>query len=274
MTIVADTSVVVKWFVQEDGHVDALRLLENPEHRICPDLALVETANALRRKLRMNEITANQMSQAITRLPDYFTEIAPSKSLLSHACSLAALLDHSVYDCMFLALALQRDNAAVVTADMKFVTKCVERGFAEKVGLVSNKPIRFVISDEKARELVGLVEKFQVTLKFVESSLRGMNVASGGSLSLGDIGPAYDSPLYQKLIKAVSSLTPEEARIVVAISWFGRGHDFGNFEDQYGKAPIVADKPAENAVYIAGILQHFELGLEQLRITNPQLFIE
>lgn len=133
MTIVVDTSVIVKWFVAEAGHEDAVRLLQVGESRVCPDIALVETANALRRKLRMNEVSTEQMYDAIRRLPVYLKNVIPSAGLLEDACELAAKLDHSVYDCMFLALARQEGDAVVVTADGVFLKKCVAAGFGDSI---------------------------------------------------------------------------------------------------------------------------------------------
>lgn len=52
MTLVIDTSVIVKWFVRETGHEDALSLLETTDPLCCPDFALVEAANVLWRKTR------------------------------------------------------------------------------------------------------------------------------------------------------------------------------------------------------------------------------
>jgi predicted nucleic acid-binding protein len=133
VTIVVDTSVIVKWFVAEAGHEDAVRLLQGGESRLCPDIALVETANALRRKLRLNEVSDGQMRDAIRRLPVYLKNVVPSVGLLENACELAAKLDHSVYDCMFLALARQEGGAVLVTADGVFLKKCVAVGFDDSI---------------------------------------------------------------------------------------------------------------------------------------------
>jgi predicted nucleic acid-binding protein len=133
VTIVIDTSVIVKWFVEEEGHEEALRLLQSGERRLCPDVALAETANVLRRRLRMKVISHKQMADAIRRMPVYLKNVTPSVELLKDACDLAEKVDHSVYDCMFLALARREVDAVVVTADKIFLKKCVVAGFGDSI---------------------------------------------------------------------------------------------------------------------------------------------
>lgn len=44
MTIVIDTSVIVKWFVEEDGHEEAVRLLQSGEPRsLLTPVTVIET---------------------------------------------------------------------------------------------------------------------------------------------------------------------------------------------------------------------------------------
>jgi predicted nucleic acid-binding protein len=133
VTFVIDTSVIVKWFVEEEGHEEAVRLLQSGERRLCPDIALAETANVLRRRLRMKEISQEQMVDAIRRMHLYLRNVTPSVVLLKDACELAAKVDHSVYDCMFLALARQEVDAVVVTTDKVFLKKCVAAGFGDSI---------------------------------------------------------------------------------------------------------------------------------------------
>jgi predicted nucleic acid-binding protein len=131
--VVVDTSVIVKWFIPEDGHIDAVRLLKNDLKLACPDFALAEVANALGRKIRVAEISPDQAGEAVIQLPKYFDLIVPSKELLSSSFALAAKLDHSVYDCMFLALAIREPSEVVVTSDSVFLRKCITAGFGNSI---------------------------------------------------------------------------------------------------------------------------------------------
>jgi predicted nucleic acid-binding protein len=133
LTIVVDTSVIVKWLVEEDGHAEALLLLNKGVRLACPDLALPEVANVLRRKVRTKDTTQSQAAESLLRLPQYFDLIVPSADLLGAGFALAEKVDHSVYDCMFLALARREADAVVVTTDRVFLKKCVAAGLGDYI---------------------------------------------------------------------------------------------------------------------------------------------
>lgn len=105
MIIVVDASVVVKWFVKEAGHAQALSLIEREFEIAAPDLIFAEAANVLWKKLRMGEVTTEQGEVACSTMPDFFAEVIPSQALLGPAFGFAQRLDHPVYDCLYLACA-------------------------------------------------------------------------------------------------------------------------------------------------------------------------
>ena len=62
----------------------------------------------------------------------------PDRGLAAAALSLASDLDHPVYDCIYLALALER-GVLVVTADHRFATAVRKHPFhADRVRLLSD----------------------------------------------------------------------------------------------------------------------------------------
>ena len=52
MTLVVDASVACRWFVEEEGSVQAEALLTGDEGLVAPDLIIAEVCNAAWRKLR------------------------------------------------------------------------------------------------------------------------------------------------------------------------------------------------------------------------------
>lgn len=119
---VIDASVAIKWYVPEVHHEAALRLLAQQQqgglHFHVPDLFLAETGNILWKKLRSQELTPGDL-RAITRaLWTVPKTIYPTSVLLLAALELAAELDRTVYDCLYLALAGAL-NCPLVTADLK-----------------------------------------------------------------------------------------------------------------------------------------------------------
>jgi len=273
LKIVVDSSVIVKWFVVEEGRPEALMLLEDGKYLLCPDFAFAEVTNAIRRKIRSGELKNNQAIQIVQQLGTFFNDVVPLTPLLPAALALSESLDHSIYDCIFLAAACEHQDMIVVTDDKKFAYKAVSSGFGDKIRLLRNEPLILEISDQKLKELLRLVERLDNTVEFVESSLRKQ--ADGtmkGSLKLQDISPAYDSPVYEKLKNLVGQLDESVAQSIIAISWYGREIGSLGFEQDFENASNLAYSPIDNAPYIIGLLRHYELGLNKLKSTHQHLF--
>lgn len=135
--IVIDASVAVKWFVEEEGHEAAVELLSSRVEKCVPDFALAEIANVLRRKVKKGEIDREQARRAIDTLPEAFARVVPSATLVRGAWQIAEALDHSVYDCFYLACAEQQ-GLKLVTADSRFLDKARVRGRASSLVRLSH----------------------------------------------------------------------------------------------------------------------------------------
>ena len=117
---VVDASVALKWFFPEEGSAEARNLASQDLH--APDLLLVESANVLWRKVRVGDVTpsfARQACRALSGSPVTLHPTTPELTL--HALELAVQLDHSIYDCLYLALALDLGAEALITADDRFL---------------------------------------------------------------------------------------------------------------------------------------------------------
>ncbi|WFS00457.1 type II toxin-antitoxin system VapC family toxin [Rhizobium tumorigenes] len=134
--IVVDASVVVKWFIDEEYHLEALELTKMPKKLKAPDIVLTEVAHVLRRKVRMNIISNSQAADALTTLKSTFKNATPSIALIDVAFELSTMMDHSVYDTMYLACALEEKDDVLVTADRKFAAKAIAAGFDDKIRIL------------------------------------------------------------------------------------------------------------------------------------------
>jgi predicted nucleic acid-binding protein len=121
--LVIDASVVVKWFVEEIDFELARSLLDVNLERVAPELVIAETANVLQRKVRAGQMQDAKALDALRNLPSFFDRLVPSVELAGPGFALSRLLDHSVYDCMYLALSLQDSETRLVTSDLKFPGK-------------------------------------------------------------------------------------------------------------------------------------------------------
>lgn len=122
MPIVIDASVAFHWTVRTAHSVAANRLISEKADFIAPDLIFPEMTNAFHRVARVNPALSLIVEDGLQLLPRWFQEIVPSAALRMSALSLAGSLQHSVYDCFYLALAVER-GTHMVTTDERLARK-------------------------------------------------------------------------------------------------------------------------------------------------------
>jgi predicted nucleic acid-binding protein len=107
--VVVDASIAAQWFANEPGSIVAARLLEEDRRLFAPDFMPIEAASAWWRKVCLGDMRAADLDQAIVGLLGLDIEFASAASLLARAARLAGEVRQSVYDCLYLALARERD---------------------------------------------------------------------------------------------------------------------------------------------------------------------
>lgn len=121
---VVDASVAVKWFLAEQGRDVAMTIIRSGEALVAPDIVVFEVSNVLRRKQRQGLIEARQVTAALETMALCFSRLLPPTEVAQEAVKLSMALDHSVYDCAYLACAALF-GAPLVTADHVFAAKVV-----------------------------------------------------------------------------------------------------------------------------------------------------
>lgn len=121
---VVDTSVIVKWFSDEELTDKALELrqryVNNEIEIVVPDLLLNELANALRYNPSFDQ---EDVKNAVQSLFDMDFEIlAPSPEILKTATETSFEFEITVYDSMYLALA-ENLECIVITTDQELINK-------------------------------------------------------------------------------------------------------------------------------------------------------
>ena len=115
---VVDASAGIKWYVPEIYDADARRL-QAPAHELhVPTFWDVETDNILRKKKRRGELSRADAVDILTKIIALPLVRHPQAPLLPAAFDLADRLQRTVYDCVYLALAIQL-GAKMVTADLR-----------------------------------------------------------------------------------------------------------------------------------------------------------
>lgn len=121
---VIDASVVIKWFVPE-VHTDAARRwLESSHEYVSPDLLFPEAGNVIWKKVRRGELTVGQGQRLAGDLAGIAVEVIAMRGLLPDAHSLALSTGLTVYDAMYVTLAVRLDTQ-VITADNRLIRTLV-----------------------------------------------------------------------------------------------------------------------------------------------------
>lgn len=119
MRVVVDASVAVKWYLEEDHTTPARRLLDGTYGLIVPDLFFAEIGNVLWKRWRRGELDDDVITETLAALDRVPCETRSARPLLSRAMTFATSLQRTVYDSLYLALAIDT-GARLVTADRRF----------------------------------------------------------------------------------------------------------------------------------------------------------
>jgi predicted nucleic acid-binding protein len=120
-TLVIDASIAVKWVVEEDGTAEAL-VLRQKAKLIAPELLIAECANILWKKVQRGELLKDEALLAARLLQGAEIELLPTRFLFEAATRMSIEIDHPAYDCLYLALALEK-KCQFVTADERLLRK-------------------------------------------------------------------------------------------------------------------------------------------------------
>jgi predicted nucleic acid-binding protein len=141
MTVyVIDSSVAIKWYVPEVHQAEAFRLRASGAALHAPDFVNVEMAAILWKKLRRGELTRPDADDILKD----FTSLAtvtrhPCGPLVLPAFDFAHHSGRTVYDCLYLALAVQL-GGQMVTADEKLVNSLAGSSWAGHIVKLQDVP--------------------------------------------------------------------------------------------------------------------------------------
>ena len=125
--MVIDASIAVKWVAEEADSERAIQLIGDHELG-APTLIYAEVANALWKLQRRGWMS----SARCDRVDDGLSWTVPERDLAPAAHALAVDLDHPVYDCFYLALAIVRD-LPLMTANERFLREIGRASCRERV---------------------------------------------------------------------------------------------------------------------------------------------
>ncbi|HLQ24703.1 MAG TPA: type II toxin-antitoxin system VapC family toxin [Acidiferrobacterales bacterium] len=129
---VVDASVAIKWFVPEVHAEAAARLLEGDNQLLAPDLLFPEFGNILWKKARLGEIRVSEAREILRALEAVPLQVHTTQPLIESAFEIAYGLERSVYDSVYLSLAVINE-CRMITADKKFYNVLKNSSLAEHI---------------------------------------------------------------------------------------------------------------------------------------------
>lgn len=272
--IVVDASVAVKWAVEEPGRPEAMRLLALPEELAAPDLIFVELTNVLRRKAKSGQVTQEQARQALAAVEVTWSSVLPASSLWQDAMVIAGSLDHAAHDCFYLAAAL--DRGTLVTADERLARKCRDGGYGARVRSLDQLDDLAVASvadipGDLLSEIARLSELIKQTFQVLREAAEARSTGTLKIVPARSFAPAFESPAYLKLGRALEVLPPEQLGDLVALGWLGRSyHVPGEWTDLKGRGrQMAAEGFVKHQAYFIAQMNLVAAGLEKLRSISP-----
>jgi predicted nucleic acid-binding protein len=138
--VVVDASVGVKWFVPEVHSAEARQWRIGPDELHIPAFFFeLEIANILWKKIRRAEITRADADLILGQLPALPVTRHPDAPLLNSAFDLADRTQRSVYDSVYLALAVNL-GGRMLTADQRLYNSLAGTPLAGNVRWIADLP--------------------------------------------------------------------------------------------------------------------------------------
>lgn len=131
MALVIDASVVVKWYLPEVHQTYAIKILDSDEILMAPDLLVSEVGNIIWKKVRVKELSRKEGLDIITAFARVSerVQIVSSSSLLEPAFEIATAYDRTVYDALYVVLAVAH-RCQLVTADRRLFNSLAQTRLA------------------------------------------------------------------------------------------------------------------------------------------------
>ncbi len=129
---VIDAGVVAAAFFQEKHAAPAQALLTSGQELCAPDLIIAELGNVVWKRCARGEIDKAEAADLLRDVLQLPLNLTPSKELAPEALELAIRTGCTVYDCLYLALAV-KTQSVMLTTDRRLVRSLAETPLAESI---------------------------------------------------------------------------------------------------------------------------------------------
>ena len=136
---IIDASVAVKWYVPEIYQQVTWKLLNPAYHLHVPEFFLLEFGNFLCKKQRRGELNFDESFFILNKMEEVPLLWHQDGLLFPKAFEIANDTHRSLYDCLYLSLAIAIDGQ-MVTADLKFYEALQTSPYANRLLWVEDIP--------------------------------------------------------------------------------------------------------------------------------------
>ncbi len=129
---VVDASAICAAFFQEEHAVAAQRLLASDCNLHAPELIIAEVANVIWKRVTRDEIDADEATALLADFRQLPLQLTPSDALIEAALAIALETGRTIYDSLYLALAIDR-GCRFVTVDKRFINALTDTPLSKHV---------------------------------------------------------------------------------------------------------------------------------------------
>lgn len=134
---IVDASVVASAFFREDTSPMAQALLTSGCELFAPDMIYAEVANVIWKRYTRKEIDEQEARELLADSLILPVQITPNRQLAEPALKLALRTKRTVYDCLYLALAIQA-KSVMVTADKRLVNALADTPLEKHISWIGD----------------------------------------------------------------------------------------------------------------------------------------
>ena len=133
--LVIDASILVKLFFEEAHSDTSVQYVKNATELLAPDLVWVEAANVVWKRLRRGELSAADAGALVDEMLRVPLVTHGHVSLVGPALALAAETGRTVYDSLYVVLAI-RENIPLLTGDERLANALAAGPYGKRVRFV------------------------------------------------------------------------------------------------------------------------------------------
>ncbi len=274
MIYIVDASVAVKWFVKENLHDQALRLLDTAGLLQAPDLIVPEVANIVWKKSIRGEVTKDQARVVAVAIRQFIPRLHSIAELTEQALGIALTLNHPVYDCLYLACADVADGV-LITADKRLHDAVQDTDFSRLVRYLGDPdfmegenealpPLEIPLS--KVERVIREAARLLKTNVFLDETFPETGLAGLPRKEKEDLFFMYmDSPSRRRLVSNIDNLPLNERADLLALMRLGAG-EHAEWRTLRQQAVQDARSSTGSAMSLnSQLAEHLRRGLASLR---------